>query len=84
MKKFTFIYLFLFLAIFEGKPQQGYYCRFELGPTGDIFQYTDNGNQIGFNPVLNAAWGMAIGRNLHHYLHSKPVFTLIIMREFLL
>ena len=70
MKKFTFIYLFLFLAIFEGKPQQGYYCRFELGPTGDIFQYTDNGNQIGFNPVLNAAWGMAIGKEF------TPLFTL--------
>lgn len=70
MKKAFYIVFVLFLFISKSYPQEGFYCRFELGPTGDIFQFTDNGSQLGFKPVMYASWGVAVGKEF------TPLFTL--------
>lgn len=62
MKKSKLILVVLILSFSNLFGQEGLYLRFECGPTGDIYQYTDNGNELGTRPVYNGVWGLSAGK----------------------
>jgi len=70
IKKSIIVLAILCVALLKTHAQNGYYFRFELGPTFDVFQYTDNGNELGARPVSSGNWGLAFGKEL------TPLFTL--------
>lgn len=61
MNRKIFIFIIPVLICLKSFGQFGPYLRFDLGPTGDVFQYTDNGRELGTRPVFDGIWGLAIG-----------------------